>query len=76
MDKAFLIIVLCLALAGCGINRTLYVPGSLPCNLFSEDGKSGFELDPGAKDRLTRGEKEQVVSVNEAGEQICGWEAP
>jgi hypothetical protein len=33
-------------------------------------------LDTGATERLTRGEKEQIVTLNESGETICGWKAP
>lgn len=29
--------------------------------------------DPGANERWTRGEKEQVVGLNNAGRDICGW---
>ncbi len=30
-------------------------------------------LDTGASERLTRSEKEQIVTLNQSGEQICGW---
>lgn len=33
-------------------------------------------LDEGATERLTRSEKEQIVTLNNAGEQICEWERP
>lgn len=29
--------------------------------------------DPGANERWTRGEKEQVVGLNNAGAEICRW---
>ena len=32
--------------------------------------------DPGANERWTRSEKEQVVSLNKAGIPVCGWRAP
>ncbi len=35
-----------------------------------------FIADPGAAQRLTRAEKEYVVTLNESGEKICGWTAP
>lgn len=35
-----------------------------------------FIADPGATSRLTRSEKEYVVTLNEAGEKVCGWAAP
>ena len=35
-----------------------------------------FIGDPGASQRLTRSEKEYVVTLNESGEKICGWTAP
>lgn len=33
-------------------------------------------LDSGASQRLTRGEKEQIVALNTSGEIICGWKRP
>lgn len=35
-----------------------------------------FIADPGAAQRLTRAEKEYVVTLNDSGEKICGWSAP
>lgn len=35
-----------------------------------------FIGDPGASQRLTRAEKEYVVTLNKSGERICGWTAP
>ena len=35
-----------------------------------------FIGDPGASQRLSRSEKEYVVSLNESGQQICGWSPP
>lgn len=35
-----------------------------------------FIGDPGASQRLTRAEKEYVVTLNESGEKVCGWAAP
>lgn len=31
--------------------------------------------DPGAAERWTRSEKEQVVGLNNAGRTICGWQS-
>lgn len=33
-------------------------------------------LSPGATERLTRTEKEQIVVLNESGADICGWAMP
>jgi hypothetical protein len=33
-------------------------------------------LDAGASTRLTRSEKEQIVTMNVSGETVCGWSAP
>lgn len=30
-------------------------------------------VDQGAAERLTRSEKEQIVTLNNAGRNICGW---
>ncbi len=62
MDKALILIVACLSLAACSSTRT----GSL-CTA------GPIILDAGASDRLTRGEKEQIVTLNESGAEICGW---
>ena len=35
-----------------------------------------FITDPGASERWTRAEKEELVARNNAGTQICGWNAP
>lgn len=35
-----------------------------------------FIGDPGASNRLTRSEKEYVVTLNSTGEKLCGWTAP
>ncbi len=35
-----------------------------------------FIGDPGASSRLTRAEKEYVVTLNNSGEKVCGWKAP
>lgn len=35
-----------------------------------------FIGDPGASSRLTRAEKEYVVTLNQAGEKVCGWTPP
>lgn len=56
-----------LALGGCAM--TPAYTGSL-CPV------GPFVADPGAAQRLTRAEKEYVVTLNESGERICGWTAP
>lgn len=65
MDKVLIAAVLVLAIAGCQSTRT----GSL-CTA------GPIILDAGANERLTRGEREQVVTLNESGEEICGWRPP
>lgn len=65
MDKALIAIALCVLLAGCQTTRT----GSF-CPL------GPIILDTDASTRLTRGEKEQVATVNLTGEDECGWKAP
>lgn len=32
-----------------------------------------FRPDPGAGERWTASEKDQLIVLNESGEQICGW---
>lgn len=61
-----LIVALTLLLAGC---NTLGTTGSL-CPV------GPFIADPGAAQRLTRAEKEYVVALNTAGQQLCGWAPP
>lgn len=51
-----------IVLAGCSTTRT----GSL-CSI------GFFDPDPNWQERLTRGEKEYVATLNESGEEICGW---
>lgn len=59
-------LALCLAvivgLSACSTTKT----GSL-CPL------GFFNPDPGWQERLTRAEKEYLVTLNESGEEICGW---
>lgn len=33
-------------------------------------------LSKGASERLTRSEKEQIITLNFAGVKVCGWEVP
>jgi hypothetical protein len=42
----------------------------LPCTVGPIIG------DKGASTRWTRGEKEQIVALNETGERLCDWRAP
>lgn len=65
MDKALIIAIVVLALSGCSTTHT----GSL-CSV------GPFIPDRGVADRWTRSEKEQLVTLNKAGERICGWRAP
>lgn len=56
-----------LLLGGCSLNSA-YTGSLCPVGPFIGD--------PGAAQRLTRAEKEYVVTLNESGEKICGWSAP
>ncbi len=75
LGKALVLLATVLALSGCAFNRSV-VPIGVPCNVFSASGKQGFEPDKGAGTRWTRGEKEQLVTLNETGERFCQWKAP
>lgn len=59
-----LIALACLALGGCA---TMPIPIGLPCSV------GPVILDKGASTRLTRGEKEQIVTINSTGEALCRW---
>lgn len=72
MVKTLSIAVLLLC-AGCA---TSPIPLGIPCTVFSDDGRHGFEPDRGASTRWTRREKEQLVGLNETGERLCRWRAP
>lgn len=63
--KIALVALLVASLAGCST-----FPGGSLCAV------GPFITDPGATERLTRGEKEYQVTLNEAGRQICGWSPP
>lgn len=63
--KCALALMLVASLAGC---ETLF--GGIPCSVGPIVG------DKGASTRWTRGEKEQIVALNETGERLCGWRAP
>ena len=54
-------------LAGCA---TSPIPLGLPCTV------GPVILDKGASTRLTRSEKEQIVTLNESGAKLCRWKAP
>lgn len=64
MDKALIAIALVLVLAGC---KTTQPVGSL-CTA------GPIILD--RNDQLTRATGEQIITLNNAGESICGWRAP
>lgn len=65
MDKAKLIAVTCLMamlLGACSANTSGNLCSAGP-----------IIADPGADQRWTRSEKEQVVGLNNAGADICRW---
>lgn len=66
MVKALMLLPL-LALVGCA---TMPIPVGLPCNV------GPILLDKGASTRLTRSEKEQIVTLNESGVVLCKWKPP
>ncbi len=57
----------CLLLAGCAVAP---IPIGLPCSV------GPVILDKGASTRLTRSEKEQIVTLNRSGEVLCRWKPP
>lgn len=64
MDKKMIgAVLLCLALVGCTTTGSLCPVGP-------------FIPDKGVNERWTRGEREQLVTLNNSGETICGWQAP
>jgi hypothetical protein len=63
MVKVILTLALTAMLAGCA---TTQPTGSL-CTV------GPFRPDPGAGERWTDGEKDQLIVLNESGEKICGW---
>jgi hypothetical protein len=67
MVKTLTACILLLALAGCA---TSPIPLGLPCSV------GPIYLDKGASSRLTRHEKEQVVTINETGATLCRWKPP
>lgn len=67
--RALAVAALTAALAGCSLFGMGTYAGSL-CPV------GPFIGDPGASQRLTRAEKEYVVTLNQAGEAVCGWRAP
>lgn len=64
--KALMLLPL-LALAGCA---TMPIPVGLPCSV------GPILLDKGATTRLTRAEKEQIVTLNNSGAVLCQWKPP
>lgn len=63
--KCAVALALVASLAGC---ETLF--GGIPCSVGPIVG------DKGASTRWTRSEQEQIVTLNETGERLCGWRAP
>lgn len=59
--------IICVGLTGCA---TAPIPIGLPCSV------GPVVLDKGASTRLSRGEKEQIVTLNRTGEVLCKWKAP
>jgi hypothetical protein len=68
MIKTLAVAVMCLSLAGC-LGTTTIITGSL-CTA------GPIVLDANATIRLTRPEKQQIATLNQSGEEICGWQAP
>ena len=62
-----LMLVPLLALGGCA---TMPILVGLPCNV------GPVILDKGASTRLTRSEKEQIVTLNNSGAVLCKWKPP
>ncbi len=56
-------LLICLALGGCTTTGSLCSAGP-------------FIADQGVNERWTRGEREQLATLNTSGETICGWRAP
>lgn len=67
MVKALAIVALVLSLAGCATSPTFL---GLPCTV------GPFTPDKGASTRWTRGEQEQLRTLNTTGERICDWKPP
>ena len=63
MVKVAATLIIATMLAGCA---TTQPTGSL-CTV------GPFRPDPGAGERWTDGEKDQLIVLNESGEKICGW---
>ena len=63
MVKVISAVLLAAFLAGCA---TTQPTGSL-CTV------GPFRPDPGAGERWTANEKDQLIVLNESGEQLCGW---
>ena len=67
MTKLLILVSVAALLAGCAQTTTL--TGSL-CTV------GPIMLDANATIRLTRPEKMQIATLNQSGEDICGWKAP
>ena len=67
MDARVIFLLPLLALGGCA---TMPIPVGLPCTV------GPIILDKGASTRLTRAEKEQVVTLNNSGVVLCKWKPP
>lgn len=52
-----------------GLSTCSHFGLGLPCTV------GPITLDKGASTRLTRDEKEQIVTLNETGEALCAWRA-
>lgn len=63
MGKMMTALLLAALLTGCATTKPT---GSL-CTV------GPFRPDAGAGDRWTEGEIDQLIVLNESGEQICGW---
>ena len=67
MDARVIFLLPLLVLGGCA---TMPIPVGLPCTV------GPIILDNGASTRLTRAEKEQVVTLNNSGVVLCKWKPP
>lgn len=74
MDTTLGVIAMRVA-AGVGL-LVLAACATMPTQTGSLCPVGPFIGDPGASSRLTRAEKEYVVTLNQAGEKVCGWTAP
>ncbi len=68
MDAKVILLLPVLLFSGCSTLGMRYTGNLCPVGPFIGD--------PGASQRLTRAEKEYVVTLNQTGEKVCGWKPP